>query len=93
MEWSHDLEQEIASRVKTGGYDTREDLLRDALRALDEERALGQQLLEALESGDRIEVTPEYWEEQKRRIRERRLPPDTQSRVGFATFTPLCGGF
>lgn len=53
--FSADLQQHIQSRLSSGGYATEEDLLRDALRALDEEEedlAAVRQAVAELRAGD-----------------------------------------
>ena len=65
------LQKEIDAHLATGAYDSREDLLLEALRALDDQTKVEELLLEALNSGDPIEITPGYWDEKKRLLVER----------------------
>lgn len=64
----------VQERVSDGGYSSVSEYIRDLIRAdqkrLMEERVDGL-LLEGLDSGGPIEVTPEYWEKKKRRLTER----------------------
>ena len=67
---SPDIEQEIQKRVANGDYDSPDDLLRDAIRALDESHEavqdwLEESLLTALE-GEEAEMTPEEWADIRR---------------------------
>lgn len=52
--------------------------MRELIRA-DQKRKLEERidtlLLEGLESGEPIAITPEYWEEKKRKLTERRAKP------------------
>jgi putative addiction module CopG family antidote len=49
---SSDLEEEIRRKRDAGSYATTDELLRDALAALEREQALELLLLEGLDSGD-----------------------------------------
>lgn len=65
------LEKKIETHLATGEYDSREDFLLEALRALDEQSKLETLLLEGLDSGEPVEITPDYWEEKKRQLKDR----------------------
>ena len=58
----------IDQQVAKGGYSVPDeylcDLVREARERAEEER-LEQLLLEGLDSGDPIEVTPEYWQKKR----------------------------
>lgn len=61
----------VEKQVKTGEYGTASEYVRHLIRE-DQERKVRNKvdtmLLEALESGKPIEVTPEYWKEKKKRL-------------------------
>jgi Arc/MetJ-type ribon-helix-helix transcriptional regulator len=71
---STDLERDIEARIKTGPYGSPDELLRIALQALDERTNLETLLLNALDSGEAVEVTSSFWEEKRRHLRERFAP-------------------
>jgi Arc/MetJ-type ribon-helix-helix transcriptional regulator len=63
---SREIQDELARRTATGGYASVDELLRDALKALDDtNRAanalLERELLKGLEGKD-VEMTPEEWD-------------------------------
>jgi antitoxin ParD1/3/4 len=64
----------IHERVSEGGYSSVSEYVRDLVRA-DQKRRMEERidglLLEGLNSGEPIEVTPEYWEKKKQRLTER----------------------
>lgn len=65
----------VETQVKEGGYSTASEYLRDLIR--DAKKKAGEELLERLliegiNSGPGIEVTPEFWAERRREL-ERRL--------------------
>lgn len=68
---SVELSREIARRMAEGSYQSEEELLKDALSALDERNRLEERLLKALNSGEGVEITPGFWEEKRRRLQER----------------------
>ena len=71
---SRALKTWIEQRVATGGYGNVSDYIRELVRRDQKDVArdeLEQKLLSALESGERIQVTPEYWEEKRRQLLER----------------------
>lgn len=63
---SHDMEREIAKRIAEGPYASADDLVREALRALDDSRGAAQawleaELLKGLEGGE-VEMTDAEWQ-------------------------------
>ena len=64
----------VQERVAEGGYSSVSEYVRDLIRA-DQKRKVEEHidalLLEGLDSGAPIPVTPEYWEEKKRKLIER----------------------
>lgn len=64
----------VQERVSEGGYSSVSEYVSDLIQA-DRRRKAGERvdalLLEGLDSGEPIPVTPEYWEERKRRLTER----------------------
>ena len=64
----------VQERVSEGGYSSVSEYVSDLIQA-DRRRKAGERvdalLLEGLDSGEPIPVTPEYWEERKRRLIER----------------------
>jgi antitoxin ParD1/3/4 len=64
----------VQERVSEGGYSSVSEYVRDLIRA-DQKRRLEERidglLLEGLNSGEPIEVTPEYWESKKRKLTEK----------------------
>ena len=74
-----ELDAEVRKRMREGGFSSVAEYVRTAVRA-DLERARKERLeallLEGLESGSGVEVSPEYWEKRRRelsaRVAERR---------------------
>lgn len=66
------LEHEIRVRLESGPFRTKDELLLGALQALDEKLDLERLLLEGLDSGEPIEMTPEFREAEKIKLLERR---------------------
>ena len=64
----------VQERVIEGGYSSVSEYVRELIRA-DQKREVSERidalLLEGLDSGPPISVTPEYWEEKKRRLTQR----------------------
>ncbi len=64
----------VQERVSEGGYSSVSEYVRDLIRA-DQKRRVEERidglLLEGLNSGEPIEVTPEYWESKKKRLTEK----------------------
>lgn len=64
----------VQERVTEGGYSSVSEYVRELIRA-DQRRKAEERvdalLLEGLDSGAPIPVTPEYWEEKKRKLTER----------------------
>ena len=64
----------VQEEVTEGGYTSVSEYVRDQIRAAQQrknEQRIDALLLEGLDSGQPIPVTPEYWEEKKRRLTER----------------------
>jgi len=64
----------VQERVSEGGYSSVSEYVRDLIRADQRRKAeerIDALLLEGLDSGQAIAVTPEYWEEKKRKLTER----------------------
>jgi antitoxin ParD1/3/4 len=64
----------VQDRVSEGGYSSVSEYVRDLIRSDQRRKAeerIDALLLEGLDSGPPIPVTPEYWEEKKRRLTER----------------------
>ncbi len=68
------LKHFVQERVIEGGYSSVSEYVRELIRA-DQKRNVEERidalLLEGLDSGQPISVTPEYWEEKKRKLTER----------------------
>jgi antitoxin ParD1/3/4 len=68
----------VQERVSQGGYSSVSEYVRDLIRA-DQKRKTEERidalLLEGLDSGTPLAVTPEYWEEKKRKLTERLSRP------------------
>jgi antitoxin ParD1/3/4 len=64
----------VQERVTEGGYSSASEYMRELIRA-DQKRKVEERidtlLLEGLDSGQPIPVTPEFWEEKMRRLTER----------------------
>ena len=68
------MKQFVQDRVSEGGYSSVSEYVRELIRADQRRKAqdrIDALLLEGLDSGEPIPVTPEYWEEKKRRLTER----------------------
>jgi antitoxin ParD1/3/4 len=68
------LKDYVENQVTEGGYSTPSEYLRELLRQDQQRRAedkLNALLLEGLNSGQPIEVTPEYWEKKRIQLLER----------------------
>ena len=64
----------VQERVSEGGYSSVSEYVRDLIRADQKRKAeerIDALLLEGLDSGPPLPVTPEYWEEKKRKLTER----------------------
>ncbi len=64
----------VQERVAEGGYSSASEYVRDLIRADQKRKAeerIDALLLEGLDSEEPILVTPEYWEEKKRKLTER----------------------
>ncbi len=64
----------VQERVTQGGYSSVSEYIRELIRA-DQKRKVEERidalLLEGLDSGEPIPVSPDFWEEKKRRLTER----------------------
>lgn len=64
----------VQERVASGGYSSVSEYIRELIRS-DQKHRLEERidalLLEGLNSGDPVEVTPAYWEAKKQRLAER----------------------
>lgn len=68
------LKSFVQERVADGGYSSVSEYVRELIRADQKQRLeerIDSLLLEGLNSGAPIEVTPEYWEAKKRKLAER----------------------
>ncbi|KAJ3060163.1 hypothetical protein HK102_009637 [Quaeritorhiza haematococci] len=64
----------VQERVTEGGYSSVSEYVRDLIRADQKRKAeerIDALLLEGLDSGPPVPVTPEYWEAKKQRLAER----------------------
>ena len=65
------LKDYVEDQVRDSGYSTPSEYVRELLR-LDQKRSSEQKqealLLEGFNSGDPIEITPEYWEAKRRQL-------------------------
>jgi antitoxin ParD1/3/4 len=64
----------VQERVSEGGYSSVSEYVRELIRADQKRKAeerIDALLLEGLDSGQPVCVTPEYWEEKKRKLTER----------------------
>jgi len=68
------LKDYVEDQVQNGGYSTPSEYVRDLLRQ-DQNRRAGQKLeallLEGLNSGEPIEISPEYWESKRKQLVDR----------------------
>lgn len=65
------LKSYVLEQVVAGGYSTASEYVRELIRADQKRKArerLEALLLEGLESGERIEVTEEFWREKKAKL-------------------------
>ena len=68
------LKDYVEGQVQAAGYSTPSEYVRELLRQDQQRRAeqkLESLLLEGLNSGTPIEITPEYWESKRRQLIER----------------------
>jgi antitoxin ParD1/3/4 len=64
----------VHARVAEGGYSSVSEYVRELIRADQRRKAeerIDALLLDGLDSGPPIPVTPEYWEQKKRKLTER----------------------
>lgn len=68
------LKEYVEVQVSAGGYSTPSEYVRELLRQDQKQRAeekLEALLLEGLNSGEPIEISPEYWERKRAQLVER----------------------
>jgi antitoxin ParD1/3/4 len=68
------LKDYVEAQIKAHGYSTPSEYVRELLRQDQKHRArekLEALLLEGLNSGDPIEITPEYWENKRKQLLRR----------------------
>lgn len=68
------MKQFVQARVSEGGYSSVSEYVRELIRSDQRRRSeerIDALLLEGLDSGESIVVTPECWEEKKRKLAER----------------------
>lgn len=76
---SENLREFVESQVRSGGYSSVSEFMRVLVRREQRERdreKLELRILEGLSSGEPAEVTPEMWEQLRRRLRDRRANQD-----------------
>ena len=64
----------VQEQVNEGGYSSVSEYVRDLIRNAQkrkQEERIDALLLEGLGSGEAIPITPEFWEEKKRKVAER----------------------
>jgi antitoxin ParD1/3/4 len=69
------LKDYVEEQIKANGYSTPSEYVRELLRQDQKQRArekLETLLLEGLNSGDSIEISPEYWENKRKQLLRRR---------------------
>ncbi len=68
----------VDEQIANGGYSTASEYVRELIRQAQKQAAqqrLEMALLEGLESGEPIPVTPEFWEKRRRVLEERLNKP------------------
>ena len=68
------IQEFVRERISQGGYDNASEYLLELIQADQERKAndrLEVLLIEGLESGDPIPITPEYWQEKRRGLAQR----------------------
>ena len=78
---SPELDAEVRKRMREGGFSSVAEYVRTAVRAeLEHARKsqLEKLLLAGLESGQGVEVSPEYWEERRRELNARLVKRNTR---------------
>ncbi len=61
------MESFIQARVARSGYSDASNYVRDLILADQEKERIDDLLIDGLQSGPTVEVTPAFWEERKRR--------------------------
>lgn len=70
------LKDYVEEQIKASGYSTPSEYVRELLRQDQKQRTrekLEALLLEGLNSGDPIDITPEYWENKRKQLLRRRV--------------------
>ena len=73
------MRQYVDEQIATGSYGTASEYVRSLIREDQKRRSqerLDTLLLEGLESGEPVEATPEFWQDLKGRIDQRRKKRD-----------------
>jgi antitoxin ParD1/3/4 len=73
------MKEYIEAKVAAGGYGTVSEYIRELVRAAQKREAeekLEALLLEGINSGEPIEVTPDFWEDLRRDLRRRLAKSD-----------------
>jgi len=68
------MKQYVEEQVTAGGYSSASEYVRELVRTDQKRKAKDQLeniLLEALQSGDAVDITPRMWEELRQKIRTR----------------------
>ena len=68
------MKEYVEEQVSAGGYSSVSEYVRELVRADQKKKAqeaLEERLLEALQSGDAIDVTPKMWEDLRQKVRAR----------------------
>jgi antitoxin ParD1/3/4 len=68
------MKQYVEEQVNAGGYSSASEYVRELVRTDQKRRAkdrLENTLLESLQSGDAVEITPQMWEELRQHLRAR----------------------
>jgi antitoxin ParD1/3/4 len=68
------MKQYVEEQVSAGGYSSASEYVRELVRTDQKRKAkdeLENILLESLQSGDAVDITPRMWEELRRKIRTR----------------------
>jgi len=80
-----ELKRWVEAQVTSGGYGNTSEYIRELIR-LDRKRKaeerLEKLLIEGLDSGEPIEVTPEYWERKRRKLVARVQEMRKQKKTG-----------
>jgi antitoxin ParD1/3/4 len=69
-----EMREFVEEQLRAGGYSTASEYIRELIRNAQKEKArarLEALLLEGLDSGEPIEITPEYWDQLRAEARQR----------------------